>query len=166
MAQNATPAVPGKGTVTTPTPMQRWLDQLALESTMRDNVDASAITEQVIGNMLAAESLDAAIAVQDAGLPSGKDMVGIEQTVTSFEVRESDPRFSEHSLGYYFAVEAFRVDNGEHISYGVGAPNVMTVLWVARLRDEFPFSCVIRSRDTANGALLTLYRIPARAVKS
>lgn len=143
----------------------RLKQQLELAASMEDGNGASNadITAAVIQRMFEADSLDAAMEAQDASLPSGKSISDTEMTVLGIAVRKADSKYSEHSLGYYLVVDAARLDTGAEMRFAVGAPNVVALLFRALNEGMLPLECVIRSRETANGELLSLRRIPRRA---
>jgi len=156
------------GTVNSP-PADRAIDrlksQLELSASLENGngVSGQEITAAVVERMLTADSLDAAMEAQDASLPSGKALADVEMTVTGITVVTSDSKYTEHSLGYYLIVDAARLDNGKELRFAVGAPNVVTLLFRADNEGMLPLECVIRARETANGELLSLRRIPKRA---
>jgi hypothetical protein len=162
------------GEVVPPRPYQRFIDMLAQQAELSQSFsDSSDVMADIVDGMLAAESLEDAIAIQDASRPSGKSMVDIEHEVTEIEVVKGDVQYEEHSLGYYLRVTATLMEPfatagkayqpGEVIVYATGAPNVVTLLFKAQRQDRFPLGVVIRSKAVANGDLLLLRLIPVRA---
>jgi hypothetical protein len=174
MAFKPTPAPNSKeGSITTPKPFDRFLSALMTEAQATAEFQNSGdISREIVGNMIVADSLEGAIAAQDAGMPSGKDMVDIEHTVLSYEVVKGDVKYADHSLGVYLRVTCTLDQDapklvklmGETHVYACGAPNVVTLLYKARATDRLPLSCVIRSKDTDNGTLLLLRLTPKRAI--
>lgn len=165
MASEKAPATTqaASGTVTRMTAVQRFKEQLKLAATMEDNSDTGAITDAVIERMMTADSLDDAIAAQDASLLSGQSLVDVEQVIYGFDVVKSNK--PDAHLGFYFRIHAARLSDGEEFDYACGAPNVMTLLWRAQNDQELPSEWVIKGKETGSGnTLLTLRRIPKRAL--
>jgi hypothetical protein len=154
------------GEIAKPTMFERWIKALDSEAQATEAFsDTSEITANVAEAILSAPTMADAFAVQDAGLPSGKDLVDVEHEIKTFEVIKGDAKYSEHSLGYYFRVHAARLEDGAEFTYSVGAPNVMLVMHRLRQENQIPGAeVVIRSKPTANGALLTLRPVPRRAL--
>lgn len=129
-----------------------------------EEMDSKQITQNVVTAMLEADSLEAAIAAQDQGMPSGKDMVDVEQEVREFDFVRSDDKY-DSPLGVYVRVtNAVRLDTLEPIVYATGAANVVTLFRKAQRAGRLPLQCVIRSRETAKGELLTLHLIASRPI--
>jgi hypothetical protein len=156
------------GTVEKATPIQRFIKILELEAleTAEDSATGKEISAQITSAMFEADTLEEAIALQDAGLLSGKDMVDVDQEIRSFEVVKSEERFRDSSpLGYYLRIHALRLDTLEEVTYATGAPNVVNLVWKARNTDRLPLQCVIRSRPTANGELLSVKLLAPRPIQ-
>lgn len=169
MADNkSTPAKTStSGQVTQLSPFERFKQQIQGEAELTKEFASDNIAADVIGRILEAETLDDAFKAQESGLQNGKDFVDVELIVNDFEVRPSDSKYSEHSaLGVYVKVIGARLDNGETVQFFTGAPNVVALLWKARYSDALPLDCVIKSKETANGELLTLRPLPKRVVRS
>jgi hypothetical protein len=146
--------------------IDRLKSQLELSASLEgDNSRAGDITAAVIERMMTADDFETAMAAQDASLPSGKSLADTEITVRGITVLKGDPKFSEHSLGYYLVVDAARLDTGEELRFATGAPNVVALLFRADNEGLLPREFVIRSRETQNGELLSLRNIPKRAVQ-
>lgn len=173
-------AIPGKdgenavsettGSVTALKPFDRYKRELRamaeLNETMDEGDEAGEISAEIIGKMLEADSLESAIAVQDEGPESGKNLVGVEHTVLSIEVVKSK-RKSATGLGVYLRVKAIRIETGEELNYGVGAPNAVTVLILAMRQDRLPLDIVYYMRSTnSDNDVLLVKLVPPRAVKS
>lgn len=154
------------GTVTKngKSPAEHFRDVLDLEADSAGEFGGSAedVMNAVIGKMLEASTWDEAVAAQDATLPSGKDLVDVEHIVRDLQILRSEERFRK-GLGFYARVEAEYLETGEEFQYTVGAANVVTLLWLARQRDELPKQVVITSRETASGELLMLRPVAKRA---
>jgi hypothetical protein len=160
------PSVASSATVSEQRPYQRFIEHLAMLADVNEGADdGDAIAADIMDRMLTADSLEEAIDVQNQGLPSGKDFVDVEQLVRSIEVRRGDEEYADHSLGYYLKVDAVKLETGEEITYACGARNVVVILVQAMHADRLPMECVLRSRRTKQGALLTLQFLPKRAVK-
>lgn len=177
MPDRNAPSATSDGAVIAPKMFSRFITALNGEAEMTAaEFDAREIAEAVGERILAADSLEEAVAAQDAGIPGGKDMKDIEHTVLSFEVIKGDSKYEESSLGYYLRVYAQllqaatvageRYQPGDDITYGVGAPNVLMLLHKARQQDRLPLDVVIRGKATAKGELLLLRLVPARVVKA
>jgi len=169
MPQSSTPAkadTPAAGTIIQPSLFERFIAKLEAQASIDSTeFDTKEITAQVAEKMMSAASVEEMLAAQDSGMPSGKSMVDTEMEFIDYDTVKSDPRYSDHSLGYYFRVYANRIDTGEKVTFGCGAPNIMVALDQLRQRDQLNgFLGVIRSRPTPNGELLTLRSIPKRAI--
>lgn len=159
-----------------PRAFQRFTQQMAQEAELSasfSDADKALITEQVVERMLMANSLEEAIAAQDAGMPSGQTIMDLEHEVVGFEVVKSDK--PDAPLGHYLRVQAialheftnegFSVQPGEEFTYAIGAPNPVTLLIKARGDDRLPIEIVLRGKKTDGGTLLLLRLVPKRATK-
>jgi len=160
------PARAQAGEVIEKRPYERFIEHLAMLAEANEGFDdGDSIAADVMDRMLTAGSIDEAVAIQNQGLPSGKDFADVEQLVRSIEVRKGDDEYEQHSLGYYLKIDATRIDTGEEITYACGARNVVVILVQAMHEGRLPLECVFRSKKTKNGALLTLQYLPKRAVR-
>lgn len=166
MAEKASPATIS-GSAVERKAIDRFRDALALAADAADDFDAQEIAANVVENIMTAETDEAAFAAQDSSMPSGKDMADVEMLVNDFNVSKGDTKYEEHSIGYYMRVDATILETGTDVRFATGAINVMALLWKVTSGGSrnMPYGCVIRSRDTANGALLTLRPLAKRAVK-
>lgn len=164
--------MPGKDTATTRNsnveqlrPFEKFKNELSmLAEAAVSEMDGKAITVNVVEAMIEADSLEAAIAVQDQGILNGKDMVNIEQEIREFTIVESDDKY-DSALGVYVRVEnAVRLDTAEPVVWATGASNVVTLLRKAQRSGRLPLQCVLRARETKNGDLLTLHLIAPRPI--
>lgn len=158
---------PVSGQVQNASPFSRFVEMIRNEAELTETFDnGSEIMADVINRVLSAETLEDAFAAQDAGLQNGKDYVDVELNVTEFTVRTSDSKYrKDGDLGVYVRVDATRLDSGENVQFFTGAPNIVVMLWQARKLDKMPLECVIKSKETANGELLTLKPLSKRVVK-
>ena len=120
--------------------------------------------------MLLADDLEAAIALQDAGLPSAQNMLDFEHEVVGFEVVKSSK--AESTLKQYLRVHAIAemdwkplgLSPGDEFTYAVGASNPVTLLFKARSAGRLPLSIFYREKPTTDDkALLLLRLVPKRA---
>ena len=155
------------GQVTRKTPFAQWVEQVHGEAELTKSMTSnSSISAEIAEKMFEADSLEDAIAAQDSGIPSGKDLVDIEMQVNDFDTLPGDDQYKEGSpLGVYLDVKAVRLEDGADMRFRTGATNIVTLLHKARQLDRLPLDCVIRSRGTANGELLTLKLLPKRVVR-
>lgn len=155
-----------QGNAVTRSALDRFISALDVESTVAETeFDAALITEQVTDRMFAADTLEDAIAVQDGGLTSGKDIVGVEHTVLGFDVVKSNK--ADAVLGHYLRVNAASLADGAEFTYAIGAPNPVALLWKAREAGRFPLDIRYEAKTTASGNDMLLLRlVPARAVRS
>lgn len=156
-----------QGQVVKQTPFTRFVEQLKGEAEMTKTVlSGSDISAEISAKMIEADSLEDAIAVQDSGIASGKDLVDVEMTVHEFDTLPSDAQYQDSSpLGVYLDIQAVNLETGDELRFRTGAPNIVTLLHKARQVDRLPLDCVIRSKATANGELLTLKLLPKRVVR-
>jgi hypothetical protein len=167
MAENAPakPDTPKSGKVLSKGLFERFMETLEMQAELDSSeFNAKEITANVAEAMFAAGSVEEMLALQDAGLPSGKSMVDIEHEIVDFETVKGDPKYEDNSLGYYYRIHGNMLSDGSEILYACGAPNIMVAIANLRQRDALPFKGVIRSRSTANGDLLTLRAVPPRAL--
>lgn len=145
--------------------VKSWLSEMEIEcSVERDSFDVTDIWAK----MLNATSFEDAVEAQESGIPSGKNLVDVPLSVTEFKVAKSDAKFTsqhENSLPFYMVVEAVNLDTGEPVTFSVGAPNVMILLWQARYFSHLPGYFIIRAKETPNGEMLLLKSFKAAAVK-
>lgn len=139
----------------------RWIQELGLSASVSDDTEFDP--DDILARMLNAESFEDALAAQESSILSGKLMVGVPHTINDFTVRKSDDKYS--GIGYYTIVNGVRHDTGEPITYAVGAPNVMVILWQAGRFGLLPGDFQIHSRETQNGELLSLKPFKGRAVQ-
>jgi hypothetical protein len=143
-----------------------WVGAMQLEATSAQ--DETFDPSLILGNILGAESFDDALKAADSTLLSGKALVGRAHTILDFTLRQSDAKYAgnEKSLGVYAVVQAEDLETRELFSYGVGASNVLAILWQARQFGRIPGDFVITSRDTQNGELLSLRPVGTRTVRT
>lgn len=155
------------GQVSQVSPFTRFVETIRGEAELTETFDnGSEIMADVINRVLMAETLEDAFAAQDAGLQNGKDYIDVEITINDFTVRTSDSKYrKDGDLGVYVRVDAVRLENGETVQFFTGAPNVVVMLWQARKLDKLPLDCIIKSKETANGELLTLKPLPKRVIR-
>lgn len=166
-ASNSTPEKAQKsGQVQQMTPLQRFIHQVQGEAELTKTMTSGDVASRVAANMIEAETLEDAIAAQDSGMASGKDLVDVEMQVNEFDTLPSNEAFKEGSpLGVYVLVHAVKLEDGTELEFATGAPNIVTLLHKARQLDRLPLDCVIRSKPTSNGELLTLKLLPKRVIR-
>jgi hypothetical protein len=133
----------------------QWAAAMRLEADIATESDFDPAV--ILQNILAADSFEKSVEAQSSSLVSGKSIAGVIHTIYSFELRKSDEKYTanERSLGVWAAVHAAD-ENGNEFTYGVGAANVLAILWQARQFGKLPGKFQIISRDTKNGELLSL----------
>lgn len=165
MTGNA-PAAKSGNVVTPMKPHARFVAQLEVEAGLEGGSSAKEISQQVVTNILEADSLEAAFeAAEKSGPKSAKDLVDTEWSVTDFEVVKSDDKY-DSPLGHYLRVQATSLESGEPDLWVTGAPNIVTLLWKARQADRLPLDVRIVGRETSNGVLLSLKMLKPRAIKA
>jgi hypothetical protein len=145
----------------------QWVSNLQLEADTEKD-DSGFDPSDILGAILSADSFDEAVALQDSALKSGKTLVGKVHRINDFRLRRSDAKYTanERSLGVFAIVSAVDADTGQEFSYGVGASNVLAVLWQARQFGKLPGDFIIMSRETQEGELLSLRPVSARTVRA
>jgi hypothetical protein len=141
----------------------QWITAMTLEAEMPDDEEFDPAI--ILGDILAADTFEDAVAKQDSSLPSGKQLVGIAHRVAGFRLRKSDAKYSRNSAGVYAVVDAYDLESGQPMMYTVGALNVLAILWQARQFGKLPGDFVITSRDAQEGELLSLRPVGRRTVK-
>jgi len=134
----------------------QWVGAMRLEADVADNEDFDPAT--ILQAILSAGTFEEAVELQSSSLLSGKNITNRVHTIYSFEVRQSDSKYTDgkdRSLGVYFIVHAAWED-GTQFTYGVGAANVLAILWQARQFDKLPGKFQLTGRDTDAGTLLSL----------
>jgi hypothetical protein len=141
-----------------------WVNAMLLEA---ETPDSGFDPRLILGAIVDADTWEAALNAADSTLRSGKTIVGVSHTITGFRLAPSDDRYSqnENSLGVFAIVDAVDLETREEFTYGVGASNVLAILWQARQFGRIPGDFVITSRETANGELLSLRPVGNRTVK-
>lgn len=150
------------GQVVKATPVQRLIDRLALEAEMFSGEDTGDYVESILSTMIEAPTLEDAIEAQNSGSTGGKDLVGVELEVRSFYVLKATDRYKSPLKHYLIVNDVIRLDTLEQSPFNTGAPNLVINFLKARDTDRLPLQCVIRSREVANGDLLTLELLPKR----
>lgn len=153
------------GEVNKATPLQRFIQKLELEASIDSTFDSTGFVESILNNMIEAETLEDALAAQNAGSTGGRDLVGTELEVRGFTLVKAGARYKS-LLGHYMLVDAINLSTLQESPFNTGAPNIMINLWKARETSRLPLPCVIRSRDTDNGTLLTLEILPKRPISA
>jgi len=135
--------------------LHSWIGAMRNEASLYQDEEFDPGT--ILQNILTAETFDEAVQLQNASLLSGKSITNKVHTIYDFTIRESDSKYTanERSLGVYYVVSAAWED-GTEFSYGVGAPNVLAILWQARQFGMLPGKFQLTGRDTDNGTLLSL----------
>jgi len=141
------------------------ISAMTLEAALAPEDDEVFDPKKLYEAMLNADSFEAAIEMQDSSLRSGKNTVGVAHTILGFRLRPSDAKYAAHSLGVYAIVQAVDLETQEEFSYGVGAGNVLVILWQARQFGRIPGDFIINSRDTQEGELLSLKTVGRRTVR-
>jgi hypothetical protein len=142
-----------------------WVSAMVVEASLTDEAEFDPST--ILNSIMEAESFEDALARQNATLLSGKGIVGRQHRINGFTLRPSDEKYatSDKALGVYAVVDAIDLDSGESFTYGVGAANVLAILWQARKFGHVPGDFVLNSRATRNGDLLSLNRVGKRTVQ-
>jgi hypothetical protein len=160
-----------EGTVETLGAYQRFKRELLNMAEAGESFGDSAeeISARVADKMLSADTLEEAIAAQDAGLPNGQDLVDIEHTVISFDaVKSAKAPHGAYLRVYATALEpipALGVGTGEEFTYQVGAANVVPILWKASKAGRLPLAFVFRDKEMDSGGRLLYARlVPRRAI--
>lgn len=143
------------------TPVSRFVAKLELEAQM-DSGNTGDFVDTILANMLEAATLEEVIEAQNAGSTSGKDLVNVELEVRHFFINKGSDRYKTPLKHYMIVDDVVRLDTLEQAPFNTGAPNVFIGLWKARETNRMPLQCVIRSRETDNGELLTLELLPKR----
>lgn len=143
----------------------QWVSAMQLEAQTPGNDDFDP--SQILGAILGADDFETAVELQNSSLQSGKDLVNWPHRIQDFTLVQSDDKYAdnERSLGVYARVTAIGLEDGEERVYGVGASNVLAILWQARQFGRLPGDFVIQSRPTRNGELLSLKPVGTRTVK-
>jgi hypothetical protein len=146
----------------------QWVSALQIEADTTAEDDGGFDPADILGSILSADTFEEAVERQDSSLRSGKTLVGKAHRINDFRLRRSDAKYTanERSLGVFAIVSAVDGETGEEFSYGVGASNVLAVLWQARQFGKLPGDFMIHSRDTQEGELLSLRPISARTVRA
>jgi hypothetical protein len=139
-----------------------WLGSLEVEASLRDD-DETFDADEILGRILTAATWEDALAVQESGLPSGKDLVDVPLIIEDFEVAESE---KEGGVGFFLFVNATNLETGEEVQFSVGAGNVMAILWQARTFEKLPGSFIIKGKQSKKGnEVLMLHPYKATVVK-
>jgi hypothetical protein len=133
----------------------QWLAAVRLEADIE--TDEAFDPATILENILAAKSFEEAVELQNSSLLSGKNLTNQIHTIYDFTLRKSDEKFSvnKRTIGVYAIVQAAWED-GTEFSYGVGASNVLAILWQARNFGKLPGKFQLTGRETDNGTLLSL----------
>jgi hypothetical protein len=147
-----------------PPEFDAWVDALRLEASA-EGPDENFDPASILVDMLNAATYEEAEARQSTSLMSAKnDMLDIPHVISGFKLRISDDKYTkknDRSLGVFAIVTATRSDNDNPVTYGVGAANVIAVLWMARKFGKIPGEFTIYGRETDNGLLLFMRRLGA-----
>lgn len=148
---------------------ENFIAKLELEASLSSQEGlGNAIGDDIMEQILSAgsdEELEATIKKVAAGLPSAKDdMVDVEQSIVEFTVMKGSPAFEEHSIGYFYIVDCVILETGQQFRYTVGARQILATLWVKRQNMNLPYNCVIRSKPSAEGAVLYIKGLPKRVI--
>jgi hypothetical protein len=135
-----------------------WVSALQTEASLTNDDDESFDPATILQAIITAEDFDQAVELQNSSLISGKNLVNRPHTIYDFKLRKSEEKFTkqnERSLGVFAIVEAAWED-GTAFNYGVGAANVVAILWQARQFGKLPGKYQLVGRETDNGVLLSL----------
>lgn len=143
----------------------QWVNAMQLEASSGDDTDFDP--SEILGSILGAETFEEALERQNQTLLAGKSIVGRAHRINDFALRPSDDKYSdnERSLGVYAVVKATDIETGEDFTYGVGASNVLAILWQARQFGRIPGDFVLSSREVKRGELLSLKPVGKRTIK-
>lgn len=136
-------------------------DRAQLEKSETDGTEiAAGIAEAV----LTAKSVEDVFAVSETGIPGGRDLVGVEQRITGFDIRTSDDPEKQNALtgNTYFVVHAVRLSNGEAFDWQTSATQLVAMLYKFEQLQAFPIDVVIKTKGNSNA--LTFARVAQRAI--
>lgn len=120
-----------------------------------DNV-AQELTAQAIDKMAEAETLDDILRQGEVGLDKAELYVNKPITIQDVQFAIAQEKYRDGGLGAFAIVNA-TLDNGEEVTFSVGAPNVVGALEIMQNKGFIPGSrCMLKGKETPNGTLLTL----------
>lgn len=143
---------------------ERFIDYLARKADADSQDRNYEIAAAQLDRILSAESADEMWAADDFESVGGRDLVDVEMEIQSFTVHQASDQFKS-PLGYWFMIQATRLDNKAPVVFNTGAPLVMGKLrWLeaAELLGTETARVVIRGTDTPNGTVLKLKPVPVR----
>lgn len=145
---------------------EQWVNAMQMEAETADETDFDP--SQILGSILGAETFEEALDRQNQTLLAGKSIVGRQHRINDFSLRPSDDKYAdnERSLGVYAVVQATDIETGEEFTYGVGASNVLAILWQARQFGRIPGDFVLSSREVRRGELLSLKPVGKRTIRA
>lgn len=137
--------------------MKELWDVAETEEGFTDSFD---IASMVIDNILSATTFDEIVEANESGsLDKAEKYLNKPINITTISFRKSAEKFRKGTLGVYAVIDG-HTDDGEVITFGVGAPNVVASLrkcqTLGLISEAKPLRCSIKSRETANGELYTL----------
>lgn len=157
---------PVSGIVTSPKAFDRYKDALITEARLTsEDFDSQDISEAIGAKIMAAETLEEAVEAQEAGGLSGKDIVGFEHEVITFDMKVSTKENATRPV--YYDVTAVALEDrkrmglvtGEEFRYTVGAGNVVDIYYKARATDRFPLRVVLVEKATSSDNTVLIVRL-------
>lgn len=108
-------------------------------------LDAEQVTNEIVENILNADTVDEILAAATGG---GVDMTDVPQTVLEFSLAKS--RFP--GLGAFAVVTSIRQDTGEKVVWTSGSTSVVAQLYAFQSKGLLPVENVkLESKATASG---------------
>jgi hypothetical protein len=143
----------------------QWVNAMQLEAASTDDTEFDP--SEILGAILSSETFEEAVERQNQTLLSGKTIVDRPHTIDDFSLRPSDEKYADadRGLGVYAIVSAIDLETGEDFVYGVGASNVLAILWQARQFGRLPGDFVLSSREVRRGELLSLKPVGRRTIR-
>lgn len=152
--------------------MQSFGKHLADRATLdKDEIDGTEIAATMATNILGAKTLEEAFAADESSMPGGRDIVGVEQRIFGFDIRQGDDTEKSNDLigGVFLIVHAMRLDNGAQLDWNTGATGIVAKLYKAEQLGAINtadgqgyIDCKIITKGNSNA--LSLVLLPKRVV--
>jgi hypothetical protein len=95
---------------------------------------------------------------------SGQDLIDVEQKIVKYTVHPAGSEY-DNPWGIYIVVTAYRLEDGEELTWNTGAIGIISKLRAFEARGMLPIDGVIRGIKASSGTVLKLAPVPKRAVQ-
>jgi hypothetical protein len=151
--------------VTSKDKIAKFANHLAQRATVEESeIDGQEIASGIAVNILNAKDLDGVFGAAEQGLLGGRDLVGVEQRIMSYEIRKADDPEKQNELvgNTFLVVHSIRIADGIPFDWNTSATTLVTMIFKFDQLNALPLDVVIVQKGNSNA--LAFRRIANRAI--